>query len=407
MRLVRNGLFALAAAAVLAVGAVGCFGTSIERLLNRVSRPTAAAISSAARTLHDSAVVVDLHADPLLWGRDLLERSTAGHVDLPRLREGGVALQVFSIVTSFPVWPDLERTDPRWPDAITLLAIVRRWPRATIRSRLARALHQARRLQAMANASGGRLLLIRSRADLDRLLALRAQDPGVVGALLAIEGAQALDGDPANVGALFDAGVRMIGLAHVGDNEFAGSAHGVEKGGLTAKGRTLLREAERRGMIIDLAHTSARAIEDVLAMAANPPVVSHTGVRATCDNPRNLSDAQVEAIARAGGVIGVGLWKTALCGLTPAHFATAVAHVARLAGDDHAALGSDFDGAVQTGLDASELRLATAALLDAGLGDDAIRKILGGNALRLFRRALPDGVVGQETPASIPASSSL
>jgi microsomal dipeptidase-like Zn-dependent dipeptidase len=147
-------------------------------------------------------------------------------------------------------------------------------------------------------------------------------------------------------------------------------------------------EAERRGMLIDLAHTSAASITDVLAIARHPPVVSHTGVRGTCDNARNLSDDQIRAIARAGGVIGIGFWETAVCGLTPTHVAAAIRHVVGLVGDAHVALGSDFDGAVTTGFDASQLAGVTQALVDAGLGDDAIRRILGGNALRVLRQGL-------------------
>jgi microsomal dipeptidase-like Zn-dependent dipeptidase len=208
--------------------------------------------------------------------------------------------------------------------------------------------------------------------------------------MLGIEGAHALDGDLANLGRLFDAGIRMIGLTHVVDNEFAGSAHGTKKGGLTGLGRELVREAERRGILIDLAHSSAATIDDVLAMTTKPPVVSHTGVRGTCDNPRNLADDQVRAIARAGGVIGIGLWTTAVCGTTPADVAAAMKHVVALVGDEHVALGSDFDGAVTTGIDASGLPAITQALVDAGFADDSIRRILGANALRVFRAALPD-----------------
>jgi microsomal dipeptidase-like Zn-dependent dipeptidase len=142
-------------------------------------------------------------------------------------------------------------------------------------------------------------------------------------------------------------------------------------------------------MLVDLAHSSAATIADVVALARNPPVVSHTGVRATCDNPRNLSDDQIRAIARAGGVIGIGFWETAVCGLEPAAIARAVRYVVDLTGDEHVALGSDFDGAVTTGFDASGVPAITQALLDAGLADDSIRKVLGGNALRVLRRVLP------------------
>lgn len=363
-------------------------GTRIEGRMNRVVPVPLASVSPAAEALHRSAVVVDLHADPLLWDRDLLVRSSVGHVDLPRLREGGVGIQVFGVVTSFPIKVSIERNDPRWPDAVTFLGASHLWPVWSLWSRTERALHQAAHLRAMADAAPGKLVVIQSVADLDRVLELRGRDPEVVGALLGIEGAHALDDNLTNLGRLYEAGIRMIGLAHVLDNEFAGSAHGMAKGGLTTKGKALVQEAERRGMLIDLAHTSAASITDALAIMRRPPVVSHTGVRGTCDNTRNLSDDQIRAIARAGGVIGIGFWETAVCGLTPTHVAAAIRHVVELVGDQYVALGSDFDGAVTTGFDASRLPLVTQALLDAGLADESIRRILGGNAMRVLRQGL-------------------
>ena len=383
------------AAGVALAGALGLglSGTaraaSVEGWMNSVERVALPPVSANAQALHQSSVVVDLHADPLLWDRDLLERASTGHVDLPRLREGGVSLQVFGVVTQFPVTAGIERTDPRWPDAITLLALVDRWPWEAVRSLKARALYQAHELDRLAAAPAGRFALVRSRADLDRFLAARAEDPALVGGLLALEGAHALEGDPANVATLFDAGVRMIGLTHFFDNEFAGSAHGIQKGGLTEKGRTLVREMERRGIIVDLAHASSTTIDDVLAMAEHPPVVSHTGVRGTCDNPRNLSDDQVRAIAGAAGVIGIGFWKTAVCGLGPADIARTIQYTVDLVGDDHVALGSDFNGAVTTGFDASGVPAITQALLASGLAESSVRKIVGANAVRLFRERLP------------------
>jgi membrane dipeptidase len=372
-----------------AVAALAVLGARIEGMRNPVTGPPLPPVSPAAADLHRASLVVDLHADPLLWGRNLLARGHVGQVDLPRLRDGGVGLQVFGIVTAFPVTANVARTDPRWPDAITLLALGQGWPLATLRSRTARARYQSGEFARMVEKSGGLLLPIRSRADLDALLARRRRDPRVIGGMLAIEGAHALDGEVGNVGPLFDGGVRMLGLAHFFDNAFAGSAHGLEKGGLTEKGRALVREMERRGIVLDLAHASAATITDALAIAGKPPVVSHTGVRATCDNPRNLSDDQVRAVARAGGVVGIGVWETAVCGTDPQDVARAIAYVVALVGDEHAALGTDFDGAVTTRFDATGLPAITAALLDEGLSEASIRRVLGENALRVFRAVLP------------------
>lgn len=386
---VTRGLAAAVALAVVLETSGSVHGASIESWLNQVNPVPLPPVSADAWALHQSSVVVDLHADPLLWNRNLLKRASTGHVDLPRLRDGGVALQVFGVVTQFPVSVDVARTDPRWPDAITLLALVDRWPWEAVRSLKARALYQARELERLAAAPAGHLVHIRSRADLDRFLDARKEDPTLLAGLLALEGAHALEGDPANVGALFDAGIRMIGLTHFFDNEFAGSAHGIRKGGLTDKGRALVREMAQRGIIVDLAHASSATIDDVLAMAERPPLVSHTGVRATCDNPRNLSDDQVRAIASAGGVIGIGFWKTAVCGLSPADIARAIQYAVDLVGDDHVAFGSDFNGAVATGFDASAVPAITQALLTSGLHPTSVRKIVGANAVRLIREQLP------------------
>jgi len=399
-RLATNGsdpwrrLFAAACASAIVVS-----GCSPERLLNRVSGEPEVVVSPDATALHRSSVVVDLHADSLLWGRDLARRSDVGHVDLPRLREGNVAIQMLTIVTHVPMWLDIERTDERWPDLITLLAIVNGWPFRTLSSRLERAVFQLERFDRLA-AADGRLRAVRSRRDLDELLAAREADPRWIGVLLGIEGAQALDGDPENLAGLADRGLRMVGLAHFFDNDFAGSAHGRAKRGLTDAGRRLVREAERLGVLIDLAHSSSATIADVLAWAKKPPIVSHTGVRGTCDNPRNLSDDQLRAIAGAGGVVGIGFWETAVCGLSAADVARAVRYTVDLVGDRHVALGSDFDGAVKTPFDASRLAELTDALLASGLPEASIRRVLGENAVRLFADVLP-----RETPR-VPESSS-
>ena len=105
----------------------------------------------------------------------------------------------------------------------------------------------------------------------------------------------------------------MMSPSHFFDNAFGGSAHGVDKGGLTAKGREMIERMDAAGMVVDVAHASAATIDDVLAVATRPIVASHTGVRGTADNARNLSDAHLRGIAATGGVVGIGFWPTA-CG---------------------------------------------------------------------------------------------
>ena len=216
----------------LAVGALARLGgrrlvARSERRLNPVANRPPYRASALAREIHARSTVVDLHADSLLWGRDLLRRDTRGHVDIPRLIEGGVAIQVFAVTTKVPRKLNIERNDDR-SDDIRLVAIGRGWPPATWRSLLARAEYQAGRLRAMADRSNGAFTLIRSRLDLEAFIARRATDRRLVGGLLAIEGAHALDGDPDNVDRLVAAGYRMVAPTHFFDNEFAGSAHGME-----------------------------------------------------------------------------------------------------------------------------------------------------------------------------------
>jgi membrane dipeptidase len=344
--------------------------------------------SQAARDLHASLWVADLHADSLLWGRNLLERSARGHVDIPRLVQGNVALQIFSLPTKTPWGLNIER-NTNGGDQITWLAVAERWPLPTWKSLTARALYQARRLQQMTADSHGKFVLILTASDLAAFEGWRKSNQGIVAAVLSIEGAHALDGKLENVDVLFDAGYRMMSPSHFFDNDIAGSSAGVEKSGLSEKGRAMIQRMESKRMIVDLAHASQRTLEDVLAIATRPVVVSHTGVQATCNNHRNLSDAQIRAVAKNGGLIGIGYWPTATCGSDAAAIVRSIRHIVDLVGAEHVALGSDFDGAVEEPFDTTGLVKITDALLDAGLSADQIRLIMGGNVLQFLKKNLP------------------
>lgn len=361
----------------------------VEQSLNPVLNPPPYAASDRAKALHQTLTVADLHADSLLWGRDLLQRGTRGQVDIPRLVEGNVALQVFAVVTKSPRGLNIEHNDDS-SDTITLLAMGQRWPVAAILSLKERALYQASRLAAFAARSDGRFVLVKSKRDLRRFLERRKLEPGIVAGMLAIEGAHVLEGDPANVDALFDAGYRMMSPSHFFDSEMGGSAHGAEKGGLTDSGREMIRRMEKKGMILDLAHASSTVIDDVLAVATEPMVISHTGVKGTCDNTRNLSDEQLKALAAKGALIGIGFWDTAVCGTEPAAIAKAHRYAANLIGIDHVGLGSDFDGAVATPFDASGVVQVTDALLAAGFSDADVAKAMGGNQIQFLLDNLPE-----------------
>ena len=361
---------------------------AVELRMNGVLQATPYSASERARALQGTLDGVDLHADSLLWGRDLTQRSRRGHIDIPRLIEGNVALQVFTFPSKTPWGLNIERNNDK-SDQIFWLAVSQRWPVATWSSLTERSLYQARRLDSFAERSGGHFTVIHSSADLARYLERRGQDRNVTAGILGLEGAHALDGKLENLARVYAAGYRVIGLAHFFDNEFAGSAAGERKTGLTPLGKQLVAEMEARHMIVDLAHSSGATIRDVLAVARRAVIVSHTGVKGTCDNNRNLSDEQLTAIAGRGGLIGIGFWDTATCGRDAGAIARAIRHAVGVVGVEHVALGSDFDGAVTEPFDATGLVQITDALLQQGFSEEEVRKVMGGNALRFFRENLP------------------
>jgi membrane dipeptidase len=387
--------FLVAAAAIILPG-------WIERQQNQIDGKPLLAVSEEARALHKTLTIVDLHADTLLWKRNLLELSDRGHIDLPRLREGNVALQLFSSVTKSPHELNYDRNSADEADDISRLAIAQLQPVRTWSSLLQRSLFQAAKLDRAVASSNGELIKVGSAADVERLLAGRADERlwlGVpppakrvpyprIGAMLTIEGLHDLEGKAENLDRLYRAGFRMAGLTHFFDNELAGSMHGEAKGGLTPFVQTIVRAIEDKGMIVDIAHCSHACVTDVLAMARRPVVSSHGGVQATCKVNRNLTDDEIRGVARTGGVIGIGFWEAAVCDTSPRAVARAMRHVRDLVGAQYVALGSDFDGSTTTRFDASQLVQVTQALINEGFTPDEIRAVMGGNALRVIRAGL-------------------
>ncbi len=375
-----------AAAALVVIAAVVVFGVlpvMVDADLNRVLEHEPYEISDAAQALHDEIPVADLHADTLLWMRDPVKRQSRGQTDLPRLIEGGVRLQVFTAVTKSPSGLNYETNDPG-SDDITSLAIVQRWPPATWGSLYERAMYQAERLADIDSRYGDGFRMIRTRDDLMRTL----EDDALAG-VFGIEGGHPLEGEIDNLDGLYDAGLRVIGLQHFFDNALGGSLHGLSGAGLSEFGRAVVVRANEQEMIIDVAHSSEATVRDVLALSIRPVILSHTGLKGHCDSPRNVSDALMKEIAEAGGLIGVGFWDGAVCTPNVETIADAIIYAVDLLGTEHVALGSDFDGSVTTPLDASQLAALTQALMDAGLEDDAIRAVMGENAVRFFLENLP------------------
>jgi membrane dipeptidase len=365
------------------------FGTGfVDRQFNSISYHGIQSISANTKALHNSLTIADLHADSLLWGRDLLKTGGYGHLDIPRLIQGNVALQVFTIPTQVPSSLRMEGNSDR-SDDITKLAIFQRWPFSTWFSLTNRALYQAERLKTFAANSKGKFTIMTSRQELDRYLTTRQNSSQITAGLLGMEGAQALEGEFEHVDRFYEAGFRLIGLAHFFDNSVSGSAHGIQKGGLTPLGRRVVQQMEKRNMIIDLAHASAQTIDDVLAITTKPVLVSHTGVQGTCKNVRNLSDRQIKKIAEHGGVIGIGFWETATCGTDATAIVRAIRYVADLVGVEHVALGSDFDGFVRVPFDVANLDQVTHALLTEGFSKEDIENIMGLNIFNLLQVLLP------------------
>lgn len=377
-------------AALIAVAAGGFFGFMpgyVEGSMNQVDGQPLIAVSAEAKALHKTLNIVDLHSDSLMWNRDLNAKAARGHMDLPRLQDGNVALQLFSSVTKTPAGQNYDGNSDK-TDNITLLTIAQLQPVKTWSSLVERSLYHAQKRDAQVAASNGALTALESASQVDSLISGREKGGRSVGAMLTVEGLHNLEGKASNLDRLYDAGFRMAGLTHFFDNELAGSMHGLKKGGLTPFGRDIIQRMEAKGMIVDIAHLSHTGVAEVFSMATRPVVSSHGGVQATCKVNRNLTDDEVRGVAKTGGVIGIGYWEGAVCSTDPRAAAKAMKYVRDLVGIQYVALGSDYDGATTVRFDTSQLAQVTQALLDEGFTAEEIRAVMGENALRVIRAGL-------------------
>jgi membrane dipeptidase len=386
--------------ALLLIVAVGFFSFApgmVESSMNKIDGKPLPKLSAEAIALHKTLTIVDLHSDSLMWDRDITARASRGHMDVPRLNQGNVALQVFSSVTKTPKGQNYDANGAD-SDNITLLTVAQLQPVRTWGSLVERSLWHAAKLDQAVKSSDNALRQVRTSLDLNlisegRQKARQSCLPQngcfiATGAVLSIEGLQNLEGKATNLDKLYTAGFRMAGLTHFFDNELGGSMHGLKKGGLTPFGREIVSRMEEKGMIVDIAHLSHTGVAEVLAMARRPVVSSHGGVQATCKVNRNLTDDEIRGVAKTGGIIGIGYWEGAVCETSPQSIAAAMKHVRDLVGKDHVALGSDYDGATTVRFDTSQLVHVTQALLDAGFDEDEVRAVMGGNAIRVLRAGL-------------------
>jgi microsomal dipeptidase-like Zn-dependent dipeptidase len=365
----------------------------LEKSMNKVLEHPPYKIRHSAQNKHNRLIIMDWHSDSLLWNRNLLKRSNHGHVDIPRLAEGNVAIQMFTVVTKSPKGQNYE-SNTADSDRITMLALAQLWPPATWSSLYERALYQSRRLHDCVSKEPERLKIIRRQSDLLKALEMRSKTKSngsgnIVLGLLGIEGCHCLEGKLENVKGLYDAGYRMISLHHFFDNELGGSLHGISRNGLTDFGQQVVRELERLEIIIDVAHSSPVVVNDILKIATRPVVVSHTGVQGICKVKRNFSDELMQRIAAKGGLICIGYWEGAVCDISPEGIIKSLRYAIDLVGEDHVALGSDFDGTTTTAIDTSELSILTQKMLDHGFSDNEITKVMGGNSVKFLSSYLP------------------
>ena len=346
--------------------------------------------SEATREFHRSLLVADLHADTATNLVDFSEPQAHGHIGRERLEAGNYSLLTLALATEATMRFTASGERIRGLNPIAFAAMANGWPRPTWSSNYARGQFFLEHAKAIVAEHSDRMYLIQTQEDLIRLReAYDSRPPRPLGIVMAVEGIHILDGDLAKLPELIDDGVRMISLTHGFDNEAAGSNTGVSGAGLSEFGREVLRVMQMRGVILDLAHASETVIHEALELTSQPAVFSHTGVKATCDKNRNISDAAIRALGKNGGVIGVAFFTSALCGRDVGAIVAVMQHIKALIGAEHIALGSDYDGMVRVVFDAGGLPVLTEALLQNGFSADEVRLIMGENYLRVLGEVLP------------------
>ncbi|MFL0070016.1 dipeptidase [Tenacibaculum maritimum] len=364
--------------------------SQVDKMQNKTALLPPYQVSKKAKEVYDSLeFIADMHCDALLWQRNLLDAKTYGHVDIPRMIEANMGLQAFTIVTKSPKGQNFDKNAAD-TDQITMLMLAQGNSFKSWTSLTERALIQCSRLYDFAEKSKGKFSIINSKKDLESYILKKEKNPKITAGFLGVEGAHALDGNIENIDVLFNAGVRMMAPTHFFDNKLGGSAHGVSGGGLTAFGKEVIKRMQLKNMIVDVAHASPKMIDDILKITTKRLVSSHTGVKGTCNNVRNLSDKHIKGIAKTGGLISIAMFPKAVCGSSVKKTAKAIQYVVHLVGVDFVALGSDFDGAVKASIDVTGLPLVVEELLKLGISKVDIQKIMGGNVKRLLLNNLPD-----------------
>jgi membrane dipeptidase len=320
-------------------------------------------------TVHDRAFVIDLHNDVVEqiaasgFTYQIAERHTTKHTDIPRLRDGGVDGQVFAIWVS----PTTYAPSTHFQTSMTFLDT----------------------MKAQVNRNSAEIGLAHSVGEFDTFVG-----QGKIAGIVVVEGGHSIENSLDNLVAFYQAGVRMMTITWNNSTPWAVAAADsrADQVGLSEFGRQVIRTMDSLGMIIDVSHVGRKTVDDILATSKNPIIASHSGAYVLRAHSRNLTDSQIKAIADNGGVIGVVFYPAFL---TTSNTATLedvlrhLDHIKNIGGIDCVALGSDFDGfssSPPTGLkDVSQFPSLTSALLQRGYSREDVRKILGGNFMRVFR----------------------
>jgi len=420
----------------LTLAACAPLADQIDRTLNPTLQPRVARAGAEAEAAHARLMVVDTHADTLLWRRGIRrDEVKRGHVDLSRLMRGNIGFQVFAMPTRVPVKSG-GCIKPGGLDPASILARINGWPEPTWTSPFRRALYQAERFNEAVGANPKtprrsetepHLWKIESPQDLAGWRAARFggmhQDRGQIAVLLAMEGAHGLqDGDGRDwreaLKALHGLGLRMVSPTHRFDNDFGGSSEGCGKGALTRPaGEDLINELIDRRMVIDVGHASGPTLMRIAEIArerGHPLLISHSGfgpylqsLGADYDKDHRANTAEeVELVAWSGGAFGVGLWPAAIGAASVRNAVDAIIAVldalrpleGKMRDDgkfrierasQHVALGSDWDGAVAAAIDAAQVAMITEGLRNSHrVSEQEIADIMGRSACRVIAQSL-------------------
>lgn len=335
---------------------------------------------SKALALHDKSIVVLAHCDSVIYwspkptlsqlyypivpwpeDRSLGQRSKFGHLDLPRMIEGKVNCCIFAIrVTRFY---NPERC-------------------------VKRALELFDSFYKEVDENSNKIALAVDYKDI-----VKVTSEHKVAAMLSIEGGEAIEGNLAVLRTFYKLGIRIFGLTHNDRNQIADGIGEGTKGGLTKFGFQVINELDRLGIVIDVSHLSDQGFWDVVGATKNPIIASHSNTRSVCNHSRNLTDDQIKSIAEKGGVIGINLAPETIDAMQPSlsKLVDHIDHISCITSTDTIGIGADFDGLEKLPLgikDVSETPHITAELLNRGYSETDVKKILGDNFLRVFKKVL-------------------